>query len=161
MRRFFKVGLVLVVLAVGWFVGVNCFLLGVRFRWPFGAVPARNPEGVATVSPDRADFRFMGVGATRAIVWGDAEKGPYGAYTRFEPGFIAPLHYHSSEMNFMVLRGAYIYWPESGPERRVEAGSYIRIPAGETHECSADAKEGVLFYDVSHGKFDVVIGRSR
>ncbi len=159
MRRLIRVGLVLAVLAVGWFIGVNCFLLGVRFRWPFGSVPAREASGVATLSPDRADFRFMGVGASRAGVWGDADKGPYGAYTRFSPGFVAPLHHHTSDMNFMVLRGAYLYKPESGPEQRIESGSYIFIPAGAPHECSADAREGVLFYDVSPGKFDVVVGR--
>lgn len=150
-----KAAIALGILALGWFLGVNTFLLGLRFRWPWGSVPAA--DRTATTSFETADYRFMAVGASRAIVWGDAETGPYGAYTKFEPGFTAPLHHHSSDMHFQVLRGAYVYKPVRGEPRRVEAGSHIFIPAGESHECGADAKHGVVFYDVSPGRFDVVI----
>ena len=151
-----KAAAILALLAIGWFAGANSFLLGLRFRWPWGSVPESR---ATTLSPEKADFAFMGRGTTRACVWGDANKGPYGAYTKFEPGFTAPLHFHSSDMNFMVLKGAYIYQPESGEAKRIESGSYIFIPGGEPHECRSDAKDGVLFYDVSQGPFDVVIGR--
>ncbi|GEM_PF-4354496 len=156
MRRIFTWGAFVV---LGWMLGAFTFFFAVTFRWPFGSTPPLPRSRLSTVSPDTADFRFMGVGATRAIVWGDADRGPYGAYTKFAPGFAAPLHYHSSDMNFMVLQGAYLYKSERGEVKRIEAGSYIFIPACEPHWCSGDEKEGVLFYDVSPGRFDVVLGK--
>lgn len=121
----------------------------------------QDPREVRTVSPEQAKFKFLALGASRSVLWGDENQGPYGAYTKFKPGFYAPLHHHTSEMNFMVLKGAYIYKPEKGEEKRVEEGSYLFIPPGEPHACSADAKEGCLFYDVSQGKFDAVLGKKK
>ena len=55
----------------------------------------------------------------------------------------------------VVLRGAYIYKPQNGKERRVGPGSFISVPAGDVHTSGGDAKEGALFYEESPGKFDL------
>ena len=87
---------------------------------------------------------------------GDHDAGPYGAFTKFEPGLTNPMHTHTSELRIVVLRGAYIYKPKDGKERRVGAGSYISVPAGDVHVSGGDKKEGALFYEESPGKFDLV-----
>ena len=56
-----------------------------------------------------------------------------------------------------MLKGAYIYKPQNGNERRVDAGSYISIPAGDVHVSGGDPKEGALFYEESPGKFDLKV----
>jgi len=54
-----------------------------------------------------------------------------------------------------VLKGAYIYKPEKGEEKRVGPGQYLFVPGGDRHVSSGDPKEGALFYEESPGKFDL------
>jgi quercetin dioxygenase-like cupin family protein len=82
-------------------------------------------------------------------------KSITGSITRFAPGLKNPLHTHSSDVRVVVLRGAYIYKPQNGKERRVGPGSFISVPAGDVHTSGGDAKEGALFYEESPGKFDL------
>jgi quercetin dioxygenase-like cupin family protein len=81
--------------------------------------------------------------------------GPYGAFTKFDPGLTNPPQTHTNEVRIVVLQGAYIYKPQNGNERRVSAGSYIAIPGGDVHVSMSDPKEGALFYEESPGKFDL------
>jgi quercetin dioxygenase-like cupin family protein len=60
-----------------------------------------------------------------------------------------------------VLKGAYIYQPQNGNERRVGPGSYISIPGGDVHVSRGDPKEGALFYEESPGKFDLNLVNSK
>ena len=59
-------------------------------------------------------------------------------------------------MRIVVLKGAYLYKPEKGEERRVGPGCFLEIPGGDRHASGGDAKEGALFYEESAGKFDLV-----
>jgi quercetin dioxygenase-like cupin family protein len=118
--------------------------------------PAASKKGGATVvEPVRAEFKEVMHGVKKSTLWGDPAKGPYGAYTKFDPGLANPLHTHSSEIHILVLRGAYVYKPQGGKEQRVFAGSFITIPAGDVHESAGDAREGALFYEESTGAFDL------
>lgn len=110
---------------------------------------------VTAMEPSKAQFKDAVPGVKKALLWGDENKGPYGAYTRFDPGLANPLHMHSSEIHIVVLRGAYVYKPQNGKEQRVTAGSFISIPAGDVHASGGDAKEGALFYEESQGAFDL------
>jgi quercetin dioxygenase-like cupin family protein len=83
--------------------------------------------------------------------------GPYGAFTKFDPGVTNALHSHTNEVRIVVLQGAYIYKPQNGNEQRVGAGSYLSIPAGTAHVSTGDPKEGALFYEESPGKFDLKV----
>ena len=104
---------------------------------------------------EKAEFKEVIPGVRKKILWGNDDVGPYGAFTKFDPGITNPLHTHTNEVRIVVLRGAYIYKPQNGKERRVSAGSYISIPGGDVHVSSGDAKEGALFYEESPGKFDL------
>lgn len=105
---------------------------------------------------DELEYKSVGPGgASMAAVWGEPEKGPHGAFVRFEPGFKAPLHHHSSDLRIVVIQGAYIIGGPGG-EKRLGPGSYVLEPAGLAHTTTADPKEGCLFYEEGLGKFDLV-----
>lgn len=126
-------------------LGVGAFL---------GVVAA---QGQKTVHVDsaQATYKELAPGASASLLWGDMDKGPYGAFTKFVPGASFPLHTHSSEILIVVLKGAYVYKPEKGQEVRVTAGQFLSIPGGDRHVSGADAKEGAVFYQESPGKFDL------
>jgi mannose-6-phosphate isomerase-like protein (cupin superfamily) len=107
------------------------------------------------VPADKATFKEMHPGVSKAVLWGDHDKGPYGAFTKFVPGFDAGMHTHTNDVWLVVLKGAYLYKDEAG-EKRVGPGDFIRIPGGRKHWSGGDAKEGALFYEESSGKFDLV-----
>jgi len=122
----------------------------------FAAAGAQTKKDVSFVDSRKAEFKQVAPGVKKAVLWGDQDAGPYGAFTRFDPGLVNPLHTHTNEVRIVVLRGAYIYKPKDGKERRVGPGAYISVPAGDVHVSSGDKKEGALFYEESPGKFDLV-----
>ena len=107
------------------------------------------------VSADRAEFKEMIPGVSKAVLWGNSEIGPYGAFSKFVPGFDAGTHTHTNDVWLVVLRGAYLYKDAAG-ERRVGPGEFLRIPGGMKHWSGSDSKEGALFYEESFAKFDLV-----
>jgi len=112
---------------------------------------------VVYASADKAKYKEMpgGQKASMAIVWGDPDKGAHGTFTKFEPGFEAPDHTHTSDITIVVIKGAYLYKDEAG-EKRVGPGEFLRIPGGHKHWSGGDKKEGALFYEEGPGKFDEV-----
>jgi len=107
------------------------------------------------VSAEKATYKEVAPGISKSVLWGDHDKGPYGAYTRFKAGADAGPHTHSNDVWIVVLKGAYVYKDEAG-EKRVGPGDFIRIPAKHKHTSGGDKKQGALFYEESSGKFDLV-----
>jgi mannose-6-phosphate isomerase-like protein (cupin superfamily) len=107
------------------------------------------------VPADKAKFKEVVPGVSKAILWGDYDKGPYGAFTKFVPKFDAGMHTHTNDVWIVVVKGAYLYKDDAG-EKRVGPGDFIRIPGKAKHWSGGDAKEGALFYEESSGKFDLV-----
>jgi len=66
-----------------------------------------------------AAYREARPGISKALVWGDDTKGPYGSFTKFATGVKNPLHSHTNDIRIVVLKGAYIYEPEHGEKWRV------------------------------------------
>lgn len=95
------------------------------------------------------------LGVMSATLWGNQEKGPYGALTKFPAGFKAPLHYHSSAMKIVVIKGAYIYKPEGGQEKRFGPGSYVSYPGGDRHTTRGAEDSETIFFIEQPGKFDI------
>ena len=122
-----------------------------------GLAAAQGKKAPVFVESSKAEFKQIVPGVKKRVLWGNHDAGPYGAFTKFDPGLTNPLHTHSSEVRIVVLQGAYIYRPQGGKEQRVGPGSYISIPAGDVHVSAADAKEGALFYEESPGKFDLKV----
>ena len=130
-------------------------LIGALGLGAFLGVAAAQGQKAVHVDSAKATYKELAPGASGAVVWGDMDKGPYAAFTKFVPGASFPLHMHTSDLRIVVLKGAYVYKPEKGPEQRVSAGQYLFIPGGDRHVSGADAKEGALFYQESPGKFDL------
>jgi quercetin dioxygenase-like cupin family protein len=122
-----------------------------------GVAMAQSKKEPVFVESEKAEFKEVVPGVKKMILWGNDNVGPYGAFTKFDPGVTNPLHIHTHEVRIVVLRGAYIYKPQNGTERRVGAGSYISIPGGDVHVSRGDPKEGALFYEESPGKFDLKV----
>lgn len=115
----------------------------------------KKDAGATYVSSDDAKYKELAPGASMATIWGDPDKGAFRAFTKFAPGANFTLHTHSSELRLVVIKGAYVYRPEHGAEKRVGPGGYLDIPAGDRHSSGGDAKDGALFYTESAGRFDL------
>jgi quercetin dioxygenase-like cupin family protein len=120
-----------------------------------GVAGAQSPQEAMVVDAAKADFKEVVPGVKKKVLWGNHDTGPYVAFTKFDPGLANPLHTHTSEVRIVVLRGAYLYTPQGGKQRRIGPGSYISVPGGLPHVSAADAKAGALFYEESPGGFDL------
>ena len=96
-----------------------------------GVALAQSKKEPVFVESEKAEFKEIVPGVKKKILWGNHDKGPYGAFTKFDPGLTNPLHTHTNEVRIVVLKGAYIYKPQNGNERRVGVGSYFSIPGGD------------------------------
>ena len=112
-------------------------------------------SGLVFASADRANFKEVVPGVSKAMLWGKQDGGPYGAFTKFKPGQDNGMHTHTHDTWLVVLKGAYLYKDDAG-EKRVGPGDFIRIPGGHKHWSGADAKEGALFYEESNDRFDLI-----
>jgi quercetin dioxygenase-like cupin family protein len=116
--------------------------------------PIKN-KPVVFATADQAKYNDVIPGVSRAVLWGNADKGPYGAFTKFKPGMDAGMHTHTNDVWLVVIKGAYLYKDSAG-EKRVGPGDFIRIPGKTKHWSGGDKKEGALFYEEASGKFDLI-----
>jgi len=110
---------------------------------------------IAFANADEAKYKEIAPGISKAMLWGNGEKGPYGAFTKFKPGLDNGMHTHTSDVWVVVIKGMYLYKDDAG-EKRVGPGSFIRIPGKHKHWSGSDPKEGAVFYEEAAGKFDLV-----
>jgi len=123
----------------------------------YAVVSAQGQSGkreATFVSGNKAAFKDLIPGASSATLWGDPDKEPFGAFTKFVPGFDAGVHTHTSDLRLVVIKGAYVYRAD-GKETRVGPGEFLFIPGGTQHWSGGDAKEGAFFYQEGLGKFDI------
>jgi len=111
-------------------------------------------KGATYATADQASYKEVVPGVSRAVLWGNPDKGPYGAFTKFKAGADNGMHTHTNDVWLVVIKGAYLYKDDSG-EKRVGPGSFIRIPGKLKHWSGGDSKEGALFYEEGAGKFDL------
>ena len=135
-------------------VGVAAALV---FAWSIGRVQGQQDDAskVVLASPDQAKFTTTNPGVSMAAIWGDADTGAHGTYTKFVPGYDAGMHTHTSDVWIVGVKGAYLYKDDAG-EKRVGPGDFLRVPGGHKHWSGGDKKLGALFYEESSGKFDLI-----
>lgn len=122
-----------------------------------GASKAATPVFMSPTDDKWADLDPKGApGVKIADVWGDHAKSGYGAFLKFPPGFLAPLHTHTNTIKIVVLSGTYVQTPEGKAEMRMGPGSYVFQPGGSYKHISAcdKASECLLFIE-SVGPFDL------
>lgn len=111
---------------------------------------------VIYTAADKATFKQSPTaGVSMAALWGDADKGAHGTFTKFDPGFDAGMHTHTNDVWIVVVKGAYLYKDDAG-EKRVGPGDFLRVPGGHKHWSGGDKTEGALFYEEGSGKFDSI-----
>ena len=94
-------------------------------------------------------------GVMAANLWGNMTKGAYGGLVKFPAGFKVPLHYHTNDIKIVVIKGAYIYTPEGGKEKRFGPGSYVSYQGGDRHETRGAEDSETIFLIEQPGKFDI------
>ena len=135
-------------------VGVAVALMA---AWSVGRVQGQKGQAAKVIfaSADQANFTAMGNGVSMVAIWGDADKGAHGTFTKFPPGFDSGMHTHTNDVWIVGVKGAYLYKDDAG-EKRVGAGDFLRVPGGHKHWSGGDKKEGALFYEESSGKFELI-----
>jgi len=95
-------------------------------------------------------------GVKVADLWGDHQKGSFGAFLRLPAGFAVPLHTHTHDMKVVIVSGTYIQGPEGKPEFRLSPGSYLMQPGGNyRHTTSCAPASDCVFFVESDGAFDL------
>jgi mannose-6-phosphate isomerase-like protein (cupin superfamily) len=126
-----------------------------------GVVQAQKPstsemKKVIYSAANSAEFKPSPMkGVSEAAIWGDMMKGAHATFTKFDPGYDAGVHTHTSDISIVVIKGAYLYKDDAG-EKRVGPGDYLRVPGGHKHWSGGDKTEGALFYEEASGKFDSI-----
>jgi quercetin dioxygenase-like cupin family protein len=117
---------------------------------------AHKPKKVIYESAEKADFKPSETkGVSMATLWGNPATGAHATFTKFDPGFDAGMHTHTSDVWIAVFKGAYLYKDDAG-EKRVGPGDFLRVPGGHKHWSGGDKTEGALFYEEASGKFDSI-----
>ena len=117
----------------------------------------RHPSSTNSGDLRWADLNPTGAPGVKIVdVWGDHTKGGYGAFLKFPPGFLAPLHTHTHAIKIVVLSGTYMQTPDGQSEHRMGPGSYVFQPGGDYKHISAcDKASECLLYIESTGPFDL------
>ena len=123
-------------------------------------------NGGTSVSNPASHYSFTDTGARGvnpktgiqvANVWGDVTKGAHGAFFRFDPGFVSPLHTHTYDYYAVVIKGALQnYQPGQKPEN-LGPGSCWYQRGKQTHTTACVSKEPCEIYIVQQNKFDAQI----
>jgi quercetin dioxygenase-like cupin family protein len=134
-------------------------VLGLIAAWSVGRLQGQaEADKVIFVNANHANFTEMpgaSKGVSTAAIWGDANAGAHGTFSKFAPGYDAGMHTHTNDVWIVGVKGAYLYKDESG-EKRVGPGDFLRVPGGHKHWSGGDKKEGAVFYEESSGKFDLI-----
>jgi quercetin dioxygenase-like cupin family protein len=84
-------------------------------------------------------------GLMMATVWGNPEKGAYGAYVKFPAGFKFPLHFHTNDSKDILISGKIIVTGEDGTKFEFEPGSYADVPANWKHTTEIGPEGATVF----------------
>ena len=115
----------------------------------------------ATVWPS-ADIKWSemkgtppGVKIMYSNLWGNIEKGAYGALVKLPAGMNHPLHTHTAAVKLVVMSGTFWYQVEGGEKKVLDAGSYLMVPGGLQH-LSGTGDQGCTLFQESNGAFDMI-----
>ena len=118
---------------------------------------AKTPVFIPASDLKWSDLDPAGAPGVKVVdLWGDHQKGPFGALLKLPAGFTVPLHTHTHAMKVVFLSGTYIQAPEGKPEVRLGPGSYMTQPGGNyRHTTSCDLASDCVFFVESNGAFDL------
>ena len=119
---------------------------------PDGSSKSAAKDRVAPI--EKMQFKQQQPGISKAVLWGDPTKGPYGAITRFTKGTKVPWHTHSHDIKAVVISGTFLYDSGSG-EQRLGPGSFVQERSSIKHTTAASADSDLMFFEEGAGPFDI------
>ena len=92
-------------------------VVGMIAAWSIGRLQGQaQGEKVIFVSSSHASYTAMQPGnpaVTAAAIWGDANAGAHGTFSKFAPGYDAGMHTHTNDVWIVGVKGAYLYKDEA------------------------------------------------
>jgi len=99
-------------------------------------------------------------GSQVATIWGDPQKGAYGALKKIPMGVGLPMHTHSREQRVIVIEGTMALWIEGSALTEMGPGSYAVIPAGIKHAANCHTGVDCVYFEEQPGAADIIpVGR--
>jgi beta-alanine degradation protein BauB len=130
------------------------------FAFGFSNAAAQKPLMKGTTIWPMADLKWSELpnsgGVMRAALWGDPDKGAYGALYKFPAGATFPSHWHTNSMKVVVISGTWLYTPEGGTEHKLGPGSYLAYGPKDRHVSGPGDNAECIFFIEQPGKFDMV-----
>jgi ChrR-like protein with cupin domain len=69
----------------------------------------------------------------RGSLWGDATKGPFAYFNRYDGGWQLPLHYHSNQLSGVIVSGTFVIHVAGQNAKELSSGSYFSVPGKTRH----------------------------
>jgi|RhiMetdeSRZDD1v2_1073273.scaffolds.fasta_scaffold09075_17 quercetin dioxygenase-like cupin family protein len=77
-------------------------------------------------------------GIEQALLWGDRDHGANATMTRYPSGFELKPHYHTNNMQGVIVSGEWLLGIVGGRTERLPAGSYFFLPGHTAHTDRCD-----------------------
>ena len=118
-------------------------------------VPAKKGAEYAVKMPSDLMWTEVAKGVQRATLWGNPDKGEYGAFFKFAAGAEVGWHTHTSQVRLIAVSGALVVEPKGQPIRELVPGTFVDEPGLFVHRTNCKAGADCVFFIHQHGKFDL------
>ena len=105
-------------------------------------------------NPAELKFTETAKGIERTTVWGDLDKGDWGALVRFQAGTERGWHTHSHPVNLTMISGTLVFDGEGSAPMELGPGSGVSEPANAKHNTRCKEGESCLFLITGAKKYD-------
>ena len=123
------------------------------------AAIAASPARDRVVSAGQLQFKDTPqAGISRAVLWGNPAKGPYGAITRFAKGTKVDWHTHPYDIKAVVISGTLLYDSGHG-EQRLGPGSFLQERSTIKHTTAAASDSDLEFFEEGSGPFGIKMSK--
>lgn len=124
-----------------------------------GSVAFAKPKAPSAAFVEAKDIHWAAVpgmdGVQMATVEGNAEKGAHHTFMKFDSGFAAPLHHHTSDHFVTVVSGT-LTLTVDGKEHKLPAGSFFSFKNRGAHTTACGSESDCVLLVDGRGKWDVV-----
>jgi len=108
------------------------------------------------VRADEVKWANAGIaGVSTAVVEGDLIRGASKFYLRYAAGFVAPVHYHSTDHRVTTVSGSLVLIVD-GKEHRVAPGSYFALLGRQPHAARCEGSQDCVMFIDARAPWDVV-----
>lgn len=112
---------------------------------PYGFGPDQTIVDIGRAAWEPLRLDGLPPGAEIAVLRGDLAKGGAEILLRFPPGYMVPIHSHTSDELYLWLSGAFTYVAADGAEQAMRAPAYLSLPGGVAHGLRCGPEPCVLF----------------